>query len=99
MGWSAFQKRGLTHHNPNLSVKGYTLFAPSYAKGIYLIDMQGRVVKRWQFDDIDVSLVELLPNGNLLLGAKHVALQKEAAKLAPDDHSNLDLKCLALSQW
>ena len=96
MGWSAFQKRGLTYHNPNLSVKGYTLFAPSYAPGVYLIDMQGRVVKQWHFDDIDVSLVKLLPNGNLLLGAKHVALQKEAAKLASDDHSNLDLRVLRM---
>ncbi len=94
MGWSAFQKRGLIYHNPNLSVKGYTLFSPSFIGGVYLIDMQGQVVKKWSFDDIKVGLAKLLPNGNLMLGAKHLAKRAAAKQLAPDDHSDLSLRVL-----
>ena len=36
MGWSAHQKTGLTYHQPALSFKGYTLFAPLQGEAVYL---------------------------------------------------------------
>ena len=66
MGWSAYRKNGLTHHNPNLSIKGYTLFTPVAFPDLFLIDIDGRIVNSWQFDGLSVSLARLLKNGNLL---------------------------------
>ena len=96
MGWSAFRPNGLTHHNPNLSVKGYTLFTPAYMPELYLLDMQGRVVKQWMFAGISVSLAVFRPNGNLLLSAVTNDAQAQASALDDDDFSNLDLRCLRM---
>jgi outer membrane protein assembly factor BamB len=45
---------------------GYTLFAPHYGKDVWLIDMKGRVVHRWQMNHLPGGDGRLLPNGNLL---------------------------------
>ncbi len=75
MGWSGFRRTGLTFHNPNQSVKGYTLFVPGGADDVYIIDMNGRIVKTWHFTDIDPSLAKLggvqhLPLGNVLISER-----------------------------
>lgn len=66
MGWPIDRPTGLTHHDPSRSCKGYTLMCGTGARMAVLLDMQGRVVHRWQSDDRRFFNVELLPNGNLL---------------------------------
>ncbi|MFK7805448.1 MAG: aryl-sulfate sulfotransferase [Anaerolineae bacterium] len=91
MGWSAFRKNGLTHHNQNLSVKGYTLFTPVSFPDIHLIDMHGRVVKSWQFDGISPNMAKFLPNGNLFISAMIVADLNRANAVAENDYSDPDM--------
>lgn len=96
MGWSAFRKNGLRHHNPNLSVKGYTLFSPSHADDIYLLNMAGHIVKQWNFAGLAIGLPTLLPNGNLFFSAiSHDALEK-SRQIEEDDISDLGLYCLKM---
>jgi hypothetical protein len=66
MGWSLFRPPGLTFHNPAYSYKGYTICTPIGGDATLLLDMQGRVVHRWQFDDVRPEYAFLVPNGNLL---------------------------------
>ncbi|MFT5193225.1 MAG: hypothetical protein ACI9EW_000268 [Cellvibrionaceae bacterium] len=96
MGWSAFRKNGLTHHNRNLSIKGYTLFSAIRVPGLFLINMQGQIVKRWLFDDISVDLAKILPNGNLLISGTQHTVRAKADELAKDDFSQPDLFCFKL---
>lgn len=46
--------------------EGYTLFAPLMSNQTYLIDVDGRVVKMWDFDEATSQEPYLLENGNLL---------------------------------
>lgn len=65
MGW--FQRpTGLTYYDPARAYRGYTLFAPNGGDSAYLIDMEGRIVHRWQCPR-GITHGYLLPNGNLLL--------------------------------
>jgi hypothetical protein len=61
MGWSAFQKPGLTHHKTALSVKGFTLVTPMDGDATYLLDMSGRIVHRWTYDGLKVNYARLTP--------------------------------------
>jgi hypothetical protein len=49
---------------------GYTLVAPLYSKKTDLIDMQGRVVRRWESDYTAGQIAYLLENGHLLRAAE-----------------------------
>ena len=49
---------------------GYTLFAPTFNKDAWLIDMKGRIVNHWQMATAPASHGKLLPNGNLLWQGK-----------------------------
>lgn len=69
MGWSLFRPPGLTFHNPAWSYKGYTLVTPIGGPAVLLLDMQGRVVHRWHFDDVRPEYAYLLDNGHLLYRA------------------------------
>ncbi len=92
MGWSAFRKTGLRFHNPNLSVKGYTLFTPMMGDSVYLIDMAGLVVKQWRFDDFIPDHAKLLASGNLLVSGKTKADAQRQVELKEEDYPhNLDL--------
>ena len=64
MGWSN-RPTGLTYHEPTRVYSGYTLFSPNGGDDAYLIDMEGRFVHRWHWDQ-GISYGYLLPNGNLL---------------------------------
>ncbi|MGH1491943.1 MAG: aryl-sulfate sulfotransferase [Acidimicrobiales bacterium] len=74
MGWSVNRATGLTYHRPNLSTKGYTLLTPSHDTSAYLLDMDGLIVHRWNFDSIEPGYGRLLPNGNLLMSGSDVDL-------------------------
>lgn len=67
MGWSTVQELGLTVHRPQLSFKGYTLVVPLAGDSVFLVDMNGRFVHRWQFEGFRPGKCELLENGNLLV--------------------------------
>ena len=54
--------------NDRGAYQGYTLLSPLQSTSTFLIDMNGRVVNRWQTDSTPSSLAYLLPNGNLLRG-------------------------------
>ena len=51
--------------NESEAFDGYTLFNKKRGKTIYLIDNQGRVVRKWELD-ADILFARLLENGNLL---------------------------------
>ena len=59
---------GLTQHSPEKAFPGYTLFAPLEGANVYLIDMRGNVVHRWQLPYRPGDYGYLLENGNLLVG-------------------------------
>lgn len=67
MGWSAHRDIGITHHQPALSYKGYTLVAPAGGDSAYLLDMDGRIVHRWRPPGVRPFMVRLLPSGRLLV--------------------------------
>lgn len=66
MGWSIKQGIGLTHHDEKRTCKGYTLVTPVGSDNTLLLDMAGRVVHRWVFEEIKPFNARLLDNGNLL---------------------------------
>src|SRR5215207_3519543 len=66
MGWSHFRKTGLTFHSSAQSYKGYTLLTPIAADFSVLLDMDGRVVQRWQQAGFRVFYARLLASGRLL---------------------------------
>ena len=57
---------GLTVHLPDKAYHGYTLFAPLSGTNVYLIDMRGGVVHRWNMPYRLADYGYLLENGNLL---------------------------------
>jgi hypothetical protein len=58
-------KLGLSINDPR-AFQGYTLLAPQNSKTTYLIDMQGRVVRKWESDTTPGLSAYLLENGHLL---------------------------------
>jgi hypothetical protein len=56
---------GLVERQPG-AFEGFTLFAPLKQSTVYLIDMQGRVVHRWDNGLDPGNSVYLLPDGRLL---------------------------------
>ncbi len=64
MARSEHHPNGLIHYNPQLSYRGYTLFCADDHQTL-LLDMEGSVVHRWQFDG-GINNAELLPSGNLI---------------------------------
>jgi len=57
---------GTVFHDPSKAYNGYTLLAPLGGEEVVLIDMQGRVVHKWQMENPPALHGELLPSGNLL---------------------------------
>ncbi|MGE0601217.1 MAG: aryl-sulfate sulfotransferase [Dehalococcoidia bacterium] len=77
MGWSPFRPTGLTHHQPGISFKGYTLFSPIGGDSAYLLNMDGEIVHRWRVPGFRIFCPKLLPNGKLM------ALCQDAAMAIP----------------
>jgi len=59
------EPRGLVHNGPG-AFQGYTLLSPINSRTIYLLDMQGEVVHRWETPTSPAGGVYLLDNGHLL---------------------------------
>ena len=62
---SAKPKTGLILNDPR-AYQGYTLLAPIMSKMVYMLDMQGRVVRTWEGEAAGNMSVYLLENGHLL---------------------------------
>jgi hypothetical protein len=62
--------KGVVFRNVVKENSGFTLFTVASDKSIYLIDMKGRLVHKWEVDLAPVYKVELLRNGNLLYTGK-----------------------------
>src|SRR5262249_18478183 len=58
-------KLGLVVNEPK-AYEGYTLVAPVKSKKTFLLDMQGRVVGKWESDTTPALGACLLENGHLL---------------------------------
>ena len=58
-------KLGLSTNDPK-AFQGYTLLATQNSKTSYLIDMQGRVVRKWEAGSNPALSAYLLENGHLL---------------------------------
>ena len=68
--WPTVHPTGTTLYNPEAASNGYTLFAPvgkneNGASTVFLINMSGEVVHRWDVPTFALH-GRLLPNGNLL---------------------------------
>lgn len=57
--------------NDSRAYQGYSLVAPMNSTTTYLIDMEGRVVKRWDSDCTPAMSAYLLENGHLLRPGAH----------------------------
>jgi len=75
MGWSRFRRVGLTHHDPLLSFKGYTLIAPLGGDSAHLLDMQGAIACSWRLPGFRLSTVRLLDGGRLMALAGDAAIK------------------------
>lgn len=56
----------ITIHESSKTCDGYILFAPMWQKDVFLMDMQGYIINRWEMPYVPASHAVLLPNGNLL---------------------------------
>jgi len=64
------KKYGVTTYDPAKTYNGFTLFAPMGTKNAWLIDMKGRLIKRWQYPNKPGNNLRLLNNGNLLYATR-----------------------------
>ena len=63
---------GLITYKPEKAFQGYTLFAPMETTSVYLMDMRGQIVHRWEMEYRPGDYGYLLENGNLLAGQRRL---------------------------
>lgn len=75
---------GLRAFDPQKSFPGFTLFAPLTGKGeVYLINLRGNVVHRWQLPYPPGLYGYLLPNSNLFYGGKDLSGAGDCERFPP----------------
>jgi len=91
-------RRGVTIYKPEKCYNGYTLFSNTYedvsrtkdGRGeIYLIDMHGNPVYKWEVRTALQSYCRLLPNGNLIYPTRDRSNIKEAGLRELDPESRV----------
>lgn len=70
MGFDRTRFRFVTYCDSRKTYEGYTLFAPMGPGYVWLIDMDGNFVQRWEMGHIPGEYGVLLPSGNLLYAGK-----------------------------
>ena len=70
MSFARTRIKGLVYCDSRSAFRGLTLFTPVLGKGVLLIDLFGKTVNHWELSYEASSTASLLPNGNLLYGAK-----------------------------
>ncbi|MDA0240836.1 MAG: aryl-sulfate sulfotransferase [Proteobacteria bacterium] len=63
---------GVTVHEPDRAYQGCTLFAPLCGKDVWLVNMEGEVVNRWEMEFVPGLYGEFMDNGNMLYGGKAI---------------------------
>ena len=99
MGWSPFRKTGLTHYQPEHCFNGYTLLAPVGNDDLVLLNMEGKIVKQWEFEGMSPNLATFRLNGNLLVQSISAEKRAAAAALEDGDFSNPDLLGIKMGGW
>ncbi len=61
---------GVTFYSPSESHFGFTLISPYSSKSVWLINMQGKVVKEWKTDYLPGTEGRIISNGNLLFAGR-----------------------------
>ena len=61
---------GLTIYKHDKAYQGYTIFAPQTGTDVFLVDMRGNVVHRWQMPYRPANYGYILDNGNLLYAGR-----------------------------
>ncbi len=84
-----------TYHDPDRAFDGYTLInyihkEPDGPVPIYLTDMDGEVVHRWEVETALQSYCKLLPDGNLLYPTRDRTDISEAGVRELDPDSNVE---------
>ncbi|MBK17283.1 MAG: aryl sulfotransferase [Rhodospirillaceae bacterium] len=72
-------KFGITEYDPSRACPGFTIFAPSGGSEVFLINMDGEEVHKWDLPGKLGNYGQLLPNGNLLVTER----TPEGPKIAP----------------
>ena len=67
---STIQPTGLYRYNKAKALQGYTLVTHNFSDRAFLLDMEGKVVHKWQMKYKAGLFAMLLPNGNLLAGGQ-----------------------------
>ena len=73
---SSVQPTGLIRYNVQKAQDGYTLVTHNSSNRAFLLDMEGKVVHKWQMKYNAGLFAMLLPNGNLLAGGQAPAKEK-----------------------
>ncbi|MFW6139021.1 MAG: aryl-sulfate sulfotransferase, partial [Spirochaetota bacterium] len=71
MAYARTRIKGLVYCDSRRASGGLTLFTPLEGKGVWLIDMQGRVINQWEMPYKPGCYGELLPNGNMLYAGRN----------------------------
>ncbi|MHC4114062.1 MAG: aryl-sulfate sulfotransferase [Planctomycetota bacterium] len=66
-------------HDQSKAYKGYTLFAPMFGTVAWLIDMEGRVVNYWEFENQTLNAAKLSKNGTVFWHARGPGAIEELA--------------------
>lgn len=66
MVWTRNRPLGLTYHDRERAQPGYTLMSSVRGPQATLIDMEGRIVHRWRFEE-GIQYARFIDNGNLLV--------------------------------
>ena len=61
------QHTGVTVHKREEVTPGYTLYATMASNQVYLIDLDGNIIKQWETAGGSTNTCNLLPNGNLFV--------------------------------
>jgi hypothetical protein len=74
------EKTGVTLHDPALSCAGNNLYNYDGFPGVYLVGMDGEVLRSWTMDAEDLHYVEMCPDGGLL----GIDNQKKLIRIEPE---------------
>jgi hypothetical protein len=70
MSFARTRIKGLTFCDSRTAFHGLTLYTPVEGRRVLLIDLLGNLVHRWELSYDAAAPAQLLPNGNILYGAK-----------------------------
>jgi len=70
------KKGGVKKYNRKKAFNGYTLFCRNCGSAFYLVDMEGKVVHKWDIENSSIHFGELTPAGRLLYSTADRSIEK-----------------------